>query len=68
MVTADDEKKIRAIIRDELNVVRGDVWTTADIVEKRYGSLRGWLAAIAAKLGVSREEAAAQDTYANKGA
>lgn len=66
MVTPEDEKKIRTIIREEMNEVRGDVWVTADIVEKRYGSLRGWLKAIADKLGVTRDEAAAADTYVNK--
>lgn len=65
MVTPDDERKIRAIVSDEMNKVRGDVWVTADLVEKRYGSLRGWLAAIGAKLKVTRADAAAGDTYAN---
>lgn len=53
-------------LNDKIDATRGDVWVTADTVERRYGSLRGWVAAIGAKLGVTRAQAAAGDTYANK--
>lgn len=63
MVTPEDEKKIRAIVREEVDRA---TMITVDVVDKRYGSLRGWLAAIGAKLKVSAAEAAAGDTYANQ--
>lgn len=62
-VNADDEKKIRKIVREEVDRA---TMITVDAVDKRYGSLRGWVAAIGAKLKVTRAEAAAGDTYVNK--
>lgn len=53
-------------LNDKIDNLRGDVWVTNDNVDRRYGSLRGWLAATARKLGVSRDAAAAEDTYVNK--
>lgn len=60
MVTAADEAKIRKIVREEVD--RGAM-ITVDAVDRRYGSLRGWVAAIGARLGVTRSQAAAGDTY-----
>lgn len=64
--TMDAEAKAAfKALNDKIDAVRGDVWIAVDTTEKRYGSLRGWLAAIGAKLKVTRSEAAAGDTYAN---
>jgi len=56
-----DENRLRQIVGEEVNRAIGQTWLLGAEGEKQYGSLRGWVAAIAAKLGVTRDEAIKND-------
>ena len=68
-----DENRLRQIIREELEPVKkgiiGDEASDnreAANAQRNYGSLRGWLAAVAEKVGATREDAVRLDPTAKR--
>lgn len=56
-----DQKELEKIVNDAVNRAIGQTWLLGSEAEKDYGSLRGWIVAVAQKLGVTRDEAIAND-------
>ncbi|WCO67861.1 N-acetylmuramoyl-L-alanine amidase [Iamia majanohamensis] len=69
-----DEARLRQIIREETNDIRRGIMLdeasdekVAEAGRRNYGSLRGWVGAIAEKVGVTREDAIRHDPTVPKG-
>lgn len=66
-LTEETKREIAAIVRKELEPVKRGIMLDEGSDVTHYGSLRGWLAAIGTKLGVTSKEAMAHDpTHAKK--